>query len=84
MLLSGVLGEVDSLLFEGFSTYIADVAVIFLVVVSVVGLFSQAGEGVKHESADDVAEKHIKEGYIDDVIEEASDLELFHGLAYST
>ena len=75
-----VVFEGDSFLLEGLTIDVADVAVIFFVVLQVVGDVSQGGEGVEHDPRDDVAEEDAEEDAVDRVVEEADDLEGLHRL----
>ena len=75
-----VVFEGDSFLLEGLTIDVADVAVIFFVVLQVVGDVSQGGEGVEHDTRDDVAEEDAEEDAVDRVVEETDDLEGLHRL----
>jgi len=80
---SGVVGEVGSLLLECLPADVANVAEVLLVVGSGLALFSETGKGVEHKSAHDVAEHGVEEGDVDDIVDEADYLELLHCLADS-
>lgn len=84
MLAVDVSLERDSLLLEGLTRDVADVAEVFLVVDEFSVLFSECSECIKHDTWYDVAEQNTKEDTVKHVIGEADDLELFHGLTDGT
>lgn len=61
----------------------ANVASVLLVVVHLLSLASQLGEGVDHDARHDVPEKQPEEDEVDQVSHEAHELELLHRATYS-
>lgn len=80
MLVISVLVEVEALLLQAFSADVANVAFVLFVGLQLIGSFSQRTEGVKHETTHDVAEKHLKESEVDDVVDVPHNLKGFHSL----
>lgn len=76
--------ERDSLLLEGLTRDVANVAEIFLVVDEFSVLFSECSECIKHDTRYDVAEQDTKEDTIEHVVRETNDLKLLHSLTNGT
>lgn len=81
------MGSVDVLLerfflfLEGLSSHIANIAIIFLIVLKLVGLISQTTKGVQHDTRDDIGKHGSKENTINRIISKSDHLKRLHGLA---
>lgn len=84
MLAVDVSLERDSLLLEGLTRDVANVAEVFLIMDEFSVLFSKCSECIEHDTWYDVAEQNTKEDTIEHVIRETDDLELLHSLTYGT
>ena len=79
-----VVLEGDTLLLEGLSGNVANVAIVFLIVHQFVVLLSECSEGVEHDTRNDIAEKNAEEDAVDHIVWETHDLELLHRLPYGS
>lgn len=84
MLAVDVSLERDSLLLEGLTRDVADIAEVFFIMNELSVLFSQCSKCIKHDTWYDVAEQNTKEDAIEHIIGETDDLELLHSLTYGT
>lgn len=76
--------EWDSLLLEGLTRDVANIAEVFLIMNEFSVLLSQCSECIKHDTWNDVAEQNTKEYAIEHIIWETDDLELLHSLTDGT
>ena len=83
MSLGGMISKTDPLSAQSLTRDVAHVAKFCLVGVSGFSFFSQTAEGVKHQTADDISEHHLKEDEVDHVETEPNHLEVLHGFSNS-
>lgn len=78
-----VFFEILASLLDGLSIDIANIAVILLILLELVGQISETCKGIEHDTRNDVAEEDSEEDTIDCVENESYDLEGVHGLGNS-
>ena len=81
MIAVDVEGERFFVLFEGLTSNITNITVIFLVSLQLVGLVSQTTESVQHDTRNNVGQHRAKEDTVNGVVSEPHNLEDLHGLS---